>query len=132
MAHLTRYRLAVTCTASGATVLQYVEGGLLHSWAYTPGTASAFASGSTTLIDFISDIRSGAVGVATHHGITFTGSSAATHNMPRIKPLTLAGATAADMTNGLPIPLAQEHIRLVVASGGANGIGFFDFYVEGR
>jgi len=132
VSHITRFRLAVTCTASNATVSQYVEGGFLHAWAFTPATASAFATGATCSIDFCSDITSGGTQFATHNGIVFTNTSAVFVGYPRIKPQTTAGATAADLTNGQRIPLAREFIRVQVASGGASGVGIFDFWIEGR
>lgn len=130
--HVTRFRIPVTCTASGATYTQYVEGGLLYAWGYTPATASGFATGSTCTIDFMTSLSSGTAQFATHHGFTFVGTSAVFFGMPRIKPQTTAGATAADLTNGQCIPLAKEHIRVQVASGGASGVGIFDFWVLGR
>lgn len=132
MTNLSRYKIGVTCTASAATALLYVESGYLYSWAYTPGTASAYATGATAVIDFITDIRAGAVGVTTHDGMTFTGTSAAARRYPRNKEQTTAGATAADLTNGLMIPMSREHIRITIASGGASGNGWFEFYVEGN
>lgn len=130
--HISRYRLNVTCTASGATYYQYVEGGLLHAWAYTPATASAFATGATCTIDFVSGVDSASVGFASHNGFAFVNTSAAFVGYPRIKPQTTAGATAADLTNGQPIPLGKEFIRVQVASGGASGQGRFDFWIDGR
>lgn len=128
---LRRYRVGVTCTASNATVFQYVEAGWLYSIGYQPGTASAYATGATATIDFITDIRSTALGITTHHGLAaFVNTSVAGHLIPRLKPQTTAFATAADLTNALMIPLADENIRIQIASGGASGNGWFDFYVQ--
>ena len=132
MTNLSRYKIGVTCTASAATALIYVESGYLYAWAYTPGTASAYATGATATIDFITDIRTGAVGVATHDGMQYVNTSVAVRRYPRNKEQTTAGATVADMTNGLMIPLSREHIRVTIASGGASGNGWWEFYVEGN
>lgn len=133
MTYIQRFRMDVTCTASSATLYQYVEGGLLYGIGYVPGTASALADGATCYIDFISDIRASAADdVTTHHGMTFVNASAAAFWFPRNKAWTTALASAADLLDCPMIPLANEHIRLVVASGGASGHCHFDFYVAGK
>ena len=133
MTYISKVRVGVTCTASAATYLVPVDGGFLYAIGYTPGTASGFATGSTTLIDVISDIRATALGPTTHGGITFTNSSVAGFFYPRQKPQTTALATAADLTNAQMIPIATPgHIRIVVASGGASGNAWFDFFLQSR
>lgn len=134
MSGLRRVRLGVTCTASAATALVYVESGFLYGVGYTKATASAYATGATATIDIIGSSAGGLntadVGIATHGGFTFVGTSANAFLTPRVKPQTSALATAADLVNGLPIPIAREHVRIVIASGGASGNGWFDVYID--
>lgn len=134
MSGLRRIRLGVTCTASAATALVYVESGLLYGVGYTKATASAYATGATATIDILGSSAGGLntsdVGIATHGGFTFVNTSANAFLTPRMKPQTSALATAADLTNGLPIPIAREHVRIVIASGGASGNGWWDLYLD--
>lgn len=125
MTYVTRHLMAVTCTASGATYTQHIIGGFLHAIRYTPATASAFASGATCTIS-IAPLATG----PSHDVLTFTGTSAAAMLYPRRESHTSAGATGG--TSGQLIPIADEFIRLTVASGGASGQGRFEFYVQGR
>jgi hypothetical protein len=125
MTYISRFRLNVTCTASAAAYSQWVEGGLLHAIRYTPATASGFATGSTVYVT-ASPLATG----PSHDILKFTGTSAAAMLYPRVERHTTAGATGA--LGVCEIPLAKEHLRLEVQSGGTSGQGQFDFYIEGR
>lgn len=129
--YLTRVRLNVTCTASGATVdSEPVLGGLLYAIRYTRASASGFATGATCAITAVS-LASAPDIAAGHDILLFTGTSVSQILYPRREMQTTAGASAGAM-GGVMIPLVDDKIRVTVASGSANGRGTFDFLIEGR
>jgi hypothetical protein len=128
---LKRYSVGVTCTASAATVDTYIDPpGYLAAIRYTPGTASALATGATAIIS-AREARGDLITPAIAQVLTFTGTSAAGLFFPRSGIHTTALASAA-LASGLSamIPLANDYIRVVVASGGASGNARFEFYVD--
>jgi hypothetical protein len=102
-------------------------GGLLYSVAYTLGTASAFATGANFTLS-----RIGPSGLGSAVICSWGSATAPSEKFPRFEGHTSAGATAASGTYANQMPLAAGDIlRLTVASGGASGNGWFDFYVDG-
>lgn len=130
MTFVDRIRLSVTCTASNATVDTFVRGGFLYAIRYSTASASAFATGATATFS-IAGAASGIASAPSHEVLTLTNTSVAGMYYPRRKGHTTAGATAADVTDGVLVPLSNEFVRLTVASGGANGRGVFDLYITG-
>ena len=129
--YLTRHRLNVTCTASGATYeTEPFIGGLLYAVRFTKASASAIASGATCVISVVSIASAPDIAVS-HDVLTFVGTSASQIIYPRREMQTTAGASAGAM-GGVMIPLVDDKIRVTVASGGASGKGTFDFLIEGR
>jgi hypothetical protein len=124
---ITKKTVNVLCTASAATNLVHVIGGLLHAVRYTTATAENLATGSTCIIDVVGS--SGASG-ALHEIVRFTGTSAAAMLYPWRERHTSAGATGA--LGVVPIPVAEEYVRIRVESGGASGRGQFDLFFQGR
>lgn len=126
--YVSRKRLSVTCTASGATYFAEVtQGGLFYGMRYTPGTASAFATGSTCQLSVVGPGGLGAVNI-----LLFTGTSAAAMLFPRFDSHTTAGVSGG--TSGtIMMPLsAGDALKLTVASGGASGNGHFDLFLAGQ
>ena len=129
--YLSRVRINVTCTASGATVdSEPVLGGLLYAVRFTKASASGIASGATCVISAVSVASAPDIAV-THDILTYLGTSASQIVYPRREMQTTAAASAGAM-GGVMIPLVDDKIRVTVASGGASGKGTFDFYIEGR
>lgn len=128
---LTRHRVNVTCTASGATVdSEPIIGGLLYAVRFTKASASGIATGATCDISAVSVASAPDIAV-THDILKFTGTSASQIIYPRREMQTTAGATAGAM-GGAMIPLVDDKIRIVIGTGGASGKGTFDFLIEGR
>lgn len=131
MTYLTRYRLSVTCTASDATYqTDPILGGQLYAIRYSKASASAFATGSTCIISAVA-VTSGVDADITQNFLTFTGTSVSQMLYPRADAQTTAGASNTTL-GGVMLPLVDDRLKVVVASGGANGRGTFDFYVMGR
>lgn len=130
MSYLSRYRMSVTCSASVATYqTPSVIGGYLEAIRYTKASASGLATGATVYFTAISDIDAIDTSAA-HDVLKFTGTSASQILFPRRENQSTAGASAG--LGAARIPLAGDSLKLVVESGGANGRGTFDVYVEGR
>ena len=129
MSYISKTRVGVTCTASGATVDTLVRGGgLFYGVAYTLGTASAFATGAGFSLS-----RVGPGGLGSAVICAWGVATAPSEKYPRFEGHTSAGATAASGSYANMMPLAAGDIlRIVVASGGASGNGWFDLYVEGQ
>lgn len=128
---LTRHRLNVTCTASAATYQTApIIGGLLYAVRFTKASASAFATGATCVISAVAFASAPDIDVS-HDILTFLGTSVSQIVYPRREMQSTAGATAGAL-GGAMVPLVGDRIQVVVASGGANGRGTFDFFVEGR
>ena len=128
--YLSRIRLNVTCTASGATVdSEPIQSGLLYAIRYTRASASGYATGATC--DFTAVALASAPDIAvTHDLLKFTGTSASQILYPRREMQTTAGASAGAM-GGAMIPLVGDRIRVTIGTGGASGKGTFDVLIDG-
>lgn len=128
--YLSRVRLNINCTASGATVdSEPVQSGLLYAIRYTRASASGYATGATCDISAVALASAPDIAV-THDILKFTGTSASQILYPRREMQTTAGASGGAM-GGVMIPLVGDKIRVVIGTGGASGKGTFDFLIEG-
>lgn len=128
MSYISRSRVRVTCTASGATYdTPIAQGGLLYAFHYVLGTASNIATGASCKLTAV-----GPGGLGSRQILTFTNTSVESMIFPRFESNTTAGATAGS-SGVIMYPLsAGDLLRLQVESGGVSGQGTFDYFLEGQ